>query len=64
VVYEALRAIRSRDPSTRRDQLPAQVTRMGFPDLDWSLYFGGAELPTSGIEDLIRRLNPKAAGRS
>jgi hypothetical protein len=38
VVYEALRKIRSRDPRTWREQLPAQATRMGFPDVDWMIY--------------------------
>src|SRR5271154_6613150 len=57
VVYDALRAIRSRDPRTRRDQLPAQATRMGFPDLDWSLYFEGEESSTTEIKEFIRKLN-------
>jgi hypothetical protein len=56
VVYEALRGIRTRDAKTRRDQLPAQATRMGFPDVDWSLYFGSEEISGHEIEKLIRRL--------
>ena len=56
VVYEALRAIKSWEPKTRRDELPAQVTRMGFPDLDWSLYFEGEESSTAEIEGIIGRL--------
>jgi hypothetical protein len=64
VVYQALRAIKSRDPKTRRNEIPAQVTRMGFPDVDWNLYFDATELSTSEIEGLIRRLRQKTAERS
>jgi hypothetical protein len=39
VVYDALRQVRTRDPKTWREQLAAQVTRMGFPDFDWENYF-------------------------
>jgi hypothetical protein len=64
VVYEALRAIKSREPKTRRDELPAQVTRMGFPDMDWSLYFEGEELSAPELEKLMRRLKTKAIKKS
>jgi hypothetical protein len=63
VVYEALRAIKSRDPKTRRIEIPAQVTRMGFPDVDWNLYFDATQLSTSEIEGLIRRLRQDSAER-
>ncbi len=56
VVYEALRAVRSRDPKTRRDQLPAQVTRMGFPDVDCKPYCEPERAPETNLADLIRRL--------
>jgi hypothetical protein len=64
VVYDALRGIRTQDSTTRRDQLPAQVTRMGFPDVDWSLYFGSEEMPDCEIEELIRRLKDRTTERS
>jgi hypothetical protein len=64
VVYEALRAIRSCDPKVRRDELPAQITRMGFPDLDLSLYFGSGESSVAEIEGLIGRLKAAALDRS
>jgi hypothetical protein len=38
VVFAALRQIRRHDPRTWREQLPAQATRMGFPDVDWATY--------------------------
>jgi hypothetical protein len=47
VVYEALRRIPSRTTKTRRDQLPAQATRMGFPDVDWANYLDANETPPS-----------------
>jgi hypothetical protein len=63
VVYEAVRAIKSRDPKTRRAELPAQATRMGFPDLDWNLYFEPREEPQLDLRDLVRRLKAAALGR-
>ncbi len=60
VVYQALRAIKSRDAKTRRDELPAQVTRMGFPDVDWNLYFEREEFSAPEIEKLIRQLKVRA----
>lgn len=38
VVYGTLRALKTSDGQERREQLPAQATRMGFPDVDWQLY--------------------------
>jgi hypothetical protein len=64
VVYAALRAIKSRDPETRRDELPAQVTRMGFPDVDWKPYFEPDNQLESHLGDLIRRLKPPTPDRS
>ena len=61
VVYDALRQARARDAKTWRDQLPAQTTRMGFPDLDWSIYLEPKEISTgrnseANTEELIRDL--------
>jgi hypothetical protein len=39
VVFEALRSLPGRHAAELREQLPAQVTRMGFPDVDWDEYF-------------------------
>jgi hypothetical protein len=64
VVYEALRAIKSRDPKTRRDELPAQATRMGFPDVDWKPYFEPDKQLESRLGDLIRRLKAPTLDRS
>lgn len=64
VIYDALRGIRSHDATTRRDQLPAQVTRMGFPDVDWSLYFASEEMTEREIEELMRQLKDETTERS
>jgi hypothetical protein len=39
LVYAAIQRLASRDPKALREQLPAQATRMGFPDIDWQIYF-------------------------
>jgi hypothetical protein len=63
VVYEALTAIQCRDSKMRRDQLAAQATRMGFPDVNWSLYLATEELSARRIQALIRRLKAETAAR-
>jgi hypothetical protein len=62
VVFEALRRIRSSTPSAVRDELPATVTRMGFPDVDLNRYFAGRETPgLAEIEMLVRALVSQTA---
>jgi len=56
VVFDALQAIKSDDAPIRRQELPAQVTRMGFPDVDWGKYLDADAQPGLPIEQLIRRL--------
>ena len=53
VVFDAWRAIKSDDALTRRQELPAQVTRMGFPDLDWGKYLDADAQPGVPIDQLI-----------
>ncbi|MBZ5694869.1 MAG: hypothetical protein LAN36_05870 [Acidobacteriia bacterium] len=64
VVFEALTRIRSHDLKALQAQLPAQTTRMGFPDVDWTIYLGGAETPASEIETLIEKLKAETKDRS
>ncbi len=50
VVFEAIQRLSSSDPKLLREQLPAQATRMGFPDVSWDNYFApqpGARLDFS-----------------
>ncbi|HKV05616.1 MAG TPA: hypothetical protein VJO53_10980 [Candidatus Acidoferrales bacterium] len=56
IVFQALLRIRSRDPKGWRDQLAAQATRMGFPDVDWEMYFSDESVLPSEIENMIRKL--------
>jgi hypothetical protein len=39
VVFEAIQRLSSSDPKLLQEQLPAQATRMGFPDVSWDHYF-------------------------
>ena len=64
VVFEALTRIRSHDLKALQAQLPAQTTRMGFPDVDWTIYLSGAETSASEIETLIEKLKEDAKRRA
>jgi len=55
VVFEALTALPGRDATELREQLPAQATRMGFPDVNWENYFASAAA-ASAIEPLVAEL--------
>ena len=55
VVFEALTALPGRDATELREQLPAQATRMGFPDVNWENYFAWAAAD-SAIETLVAEL--------
>jgi hypothetical protein len=39
LVYAAIQHLGVRDSLLLREQLPAEATRMGFPDVDWQPYF-------------------------
>jgi len=66
VVYKAIVRARSRDQKNWRKELPAQATRMGFPDLDWQELLGptlpGAPKPQP--QQLIRQLKRKTDSRT
>ncbi len=58
VVYAALVRVQQSSGASAAEQLPAQATRMGFPDVDWKLYLHprlteGAE---PDIQAMIREL--------
>jgi hypothetical protein len=57
VVFESLCALSSRlSPDQLREQLPAQATRLGFPDVDWEGYLKSAHVATDvrvGISQLL-----------
>jgi hypothetical protein len=62
VVFEAIQRLSSSDPKLLREQLPAQTTRMGFPDVSWENYFSPAPQHEKDFEALVRELlaAPKA----
>jgi hypothetical protein len=66
IVYAAIERLRARDPFMLREQLPAQATRMGFPDIEWRSYFSPEQsrlrTPTaSEITRLIERMQKAPA---
>ena len=72
IVFEAIAKLPARDAVELRRQLPAQTTRMGFPDVHWELYFTNESLNASSsstkstemngpaIEALLSRLRKKS----
>jgi hypothetical protein len=42
VVFEAVARLPGRSAADLRHQLPAQATRMGFPDVCWETYFASS----------------------
>lgn len=61
VIYEALIEIDSADRETLRREIPAAVTRMGFPDIHCERFFAGnaTTLPPDRIFELIRELKAR-----
>jgi hypothetical protein len=56
VVFEAIQRLSSSDPRLLREQLPAQTTRMGFPDVNWENYFMPAGEAGGDFDALVRDL--------
>jgi hypothetical protein len=61
VIYEALRRARERDATALHEYLKAEVTRLGFPDIDWKLYLNPRNRAAAEIEILIHTLLAYAA---
>ncbi len=55
-VFKALAATPSDDPSILRDLLPAKLTRMGFPDVEWETFFAPHSLSRNESLALARRM--------
>lgn len=56
-VFNALRRSPGRDPKLLREQLPAEATRLGFPDVDWTEYFEKTDSADARkVEKLTREL--------
>jgi hypothetical protein len=56
IVFEAIQRLSSSDPQLLREQLPAQTTRMGFPDVNWENYFMPAGEVEGDFDALVREL--------
>ncbi len=60
VVFEALARARNADAIPLREQLPAHATRMGFPEVNWPLYFNSIPQQRAarnfGLQELLRQL--------
>jgi hypothetical protein len=59
IVFEAVCRLGSLTPLTAsqlRQQLPAQATRMGFPDVNWENYLGHDSPDRKDIRDLLEEL--------
>ena len=56
VIYEALRRSRERDAVALHEYLRAEVTRLGFPDIDWALYLSPRNPSATEIEILVHTL--------
>jgi hypothetical protein len=54
IVFEALARLPGRDVAELQSQLPAQATRMGFPDVSWETYFA-ARAPRDAQPEAARR---------
>jgi hypothetical protein len=69
VVFDALTRLPGRDAAELQRQLPAQATRMGFPDVPWETYFAGgrpdhtkrANEHRTDLETLIAQLRTASA---
>lgn len=71
LVYAAIRRFRCPGPRILREQLAAEATRMGFPDIDWHTYFStrgqhSAARSANQILGQVKRLvrPPRAAASS
>jgi hypothetical protein len=64
VVFAAWEQLRRQGLRMLRDQLPAQATRMGFPDVDWAVYLHSRPAYSTSLHQLIRQLKAEVAKRN
>ena len=60
IVYAAVAALQQSHGESLVEQLPAQATRMGFPDVDWELYLKACEDARTDVPAMIRALKAEA----
>ena len=56
IVYDAVTKILKSGDVSAVDQLPAQATRMGFPDVNWEHYLRTGERAETDVLGLLRQL--------
>ena len=56
IIFNATVAIPSDDPATLRQLLPAKLTRMGFPDIEWEEFFTPAVLSSEEAIATVGRM--------
>jgi hypothetical protein len=62
VIYEVLRRSRQRNSAALRENIVAEITRLGFPDIDVEPFFNPCSLTKAQIVGLVNALLP--AGRT
>ena len=62
IVYQALLRVGFLPPAARRRELPAETTRMGFPDIDCTTYWDGEAAGIEELPELVRTLCKSRAG--
>ena len=56
VLFETMASLKTDSPDVLRAELPALLTRRGFPDLPWEDFFAPHGLTKEEAETLMRRL--------
>jgi hypothetical protein len=56
VIYEVLRRSRQRDSAALREHISAEITRLGFPDIDIAPFFASSRLSRTAIATLTDTL--------
>jgi hypothetical protein len=56
IIFNAIVVIPSDDPATLRQLLPAKLTRMGFPDVEWEEIFTEPLLSTERAVEMVRQM--------
>lgn len=55
-IWNALYSLPSENPETLRQLLPARLTRLGFPDVEWEEFFAPHSLSKDEAIALMRRM--------
>lgn len=56
IVFDAITGLGQRDAHQLREELPAQATRMGFPDVDWAAYLTAEDEAPVDLAAVAREL--------